>query len=1183
MATSALTELFKKVSPKIKEALIKAGVKPTPTPVKKSTPIIQPPQQSIMYNPPAPKIVPNPAISPNYVPNTTIQAAPIQQSTWEGTPINKRVDVGVNALKAGDISKSINVFKNVLSPELKQLATLSNQAVAREEAEKTAASKYPTMQTPNWPTPTLTPGVTPTKPLLDTKKGAFYQLPKATQQAETKKIIEENNSKANIQNIIQRADAAFVSSLKKVRPDLLPKNAAAEQEQIIKNAPSNIFGKAIHGFAGGATMGLTDMAKERYGLDYEDNLPTIYSENEGLKSLVNTVGGVANFTGNIAGGLMTFGAIAGPMSKAISKIPVVGKVLSAHPVFTSYVVDNAILNASTGMAKKTMGLDYTVDDFFNGMITNAAFMAGGKIISTALGKLPMNIEKTALSRFEKTLKEAEKQKGEKLTSDEVSNVLMNTVIMKNVYGRDLFNAKRAAFLKGKNKGTPGIDYSSPPARTSLETPSVKDFAKYKEMAKDIDFPNTDSMKLIRDKASGEIIGVQNRTGQSKMFNEIPVESYKVVLDALKGAKPIRAEQEAIYHKARSEAAAKLEAIGKTVPGEAGYYAQLGSLKGEMGKVTFESVRSKLPQPVIDDLFASIEKSKLLTFEKVTAKNGLAKLIGAEGGRPPTIGELELLNTVFPPEFVKGVLANRPLMTKLWEGTKDVLNLPRAMMATADLSAPFRQGALMATRPKQFMSAFVNMFKYAFSEKAYKNLDEQIKLRPTYKAIREAGIAITTGPIGLSEESFLSKLAEKIPIFGRLAKGSNRAYSGFLTKLRVDVFDDLYGKATKLGLTENNPKLVKDLGKFINTATGRGEIGKMGEQAAPILNALFFSPRLMASRIQTLNPAYYANLDPFVRKEALKTLFSFVAATTTGLGLVKAAGGEVGVDPRSADFGKIKIGNSRFDILGGFQQYIVLGSRLSLAAAKAVGAYKGAEMVSSTTGKEFTLGEGYKPTTAWDIAMRFLESKEAPVTSLVVGMMKGKTAIGEDFDTDTEVAKRFIPMVFQDAYTLYKEYGPEGLGLAIPGLFGAGSQTYSDPIPMESKTAKGNPTIKYKSKPGMVEDMMSFATGTTVVPTPVKAIYDNVQKLKTEGNIDEAEKIVNDLSEKNYELYKKFKQKDAKIAKDEMTSKVLPIYKENLKLKESGDLDKAQANVDALTDEEHKIYLDLRDTDLRNLQ
>jgi len=186
---------------------------------------------------------------------------------------------------------------------------------------------------------------------------------------------------------------------------------------------------------------------------------------------------------------------------------------------------------------------------------------------------------------------------------------------------------------------------------------------------------------------------------------IPQDPVQKIMRALKEAKPLRGQQEAIYRQQRAIRAARAASMGERVAGEKGYFAQLGQLKGEMPKVQFESLRNSLTQTDIDSLFNKVETSALPVFDKITAKTALAKLMGAEGGTVPTRGELKLLGEIFPPEFIQSVLDKRPLMQKLWSGAEQVLNLPQSMMSTLDLSAPLRQGALLVGRPKQWIPAF----------------------------------------------------------------------------------------------------------------------------------------------------------------------------------------------------------------------------------------------------------------------------------------------------------------------------------------------------------------------------------------------------------------------------------------------------------------------------------------------
>ena len=211
------------------------------------------------------------------------------------------------------------------------------------------------------------------------------------------------------------------------------------------------------------------------------------------------------------------------------------------------------------------------------------------------------------------------------------------------------------------------------------------------------------------------------------------------------------------------------------------------------------------------------------------------------------------------------LNKRPFIQKLFGALGQIINTPRAIMASVDLSAPLRQGIFLIGRPKQFLQSFGSMFKYAFSEKAYVGLEQSIKSRPTYELMRRAKLAFTDLGSALTsrEEVIMANLPERIPFLGKVFRGSNRAYTGFLNKLRADVFDDIVRKAQITGkkLTETE---LEGLGKFINAATGRGDIGQL-QKASAFLNATFFSPRLMASRINLLNPYFYATLPPVVRK------------------------------------------------------------------------------------------------------------------------------------------------------------------------------------------------------------------------------------------------------------------------------------------------------------------------------
>jgi hypothetical protein len=517
---------------------------------------------------------------------------------------------------------------------------------------------------------------------------------------------------------------------------------------------------------------------------------------------------------------------------------------------------------------------------------------------------------------------------------------------------------------------------------------------------------------------------------------VPVAVQKLK-EALQEARPIRSAQERAYATERGKRLEKVQEKQKYTSGEAGFYAELGELQGALPKVDFESIRDKFDQRDIDELFDLVKNDPTLTlFDQINARKGLLRLLGAEGGAVPANHQLKILARVFPKDVIDALMKNRPFAEKFWDNVIDVAGVPRTVMSSYDLSAPLRQGAPLMHR-KEYWKSFVQMFRLFGNEKAFKELEAEIRSRPTYKLMQKAGLAITdTGRFADDrEEAFISKTASRLPGI----KHSNNAYTGFLIKLRADVFDSLVKQAADLGISfESNPKALRDIARYINNASGRGDLGKLN-QAAPVAAALFFSPRLMASRLNLLNPAWYVTLDPFARKQAIKSMMTYAGLASTVLGLAAFAGADVETDPRSADFAKIKIGNTRYDILAGFQQYIRLGAQLTTGEKK------------TSSGEIQTLGERYGSDTRLDVLGKFLTNKFSPVASFFTDMLRGKNAIGEDFEATTALRDRFIPMFAQDLMEAMEEHGIVVGGImGFPGMFGVSVQTYEPPAPKEKK-------------------------------------------------------------------------------------------------------------------------------------
>jgi hypothetical protein len=435
---------------------------------------------------------------------------------------------------------------------------------------------------------------------------------------------------------------------------------------------------------------------------------------------------------------------------------------------------------------------------------------------------------------------------------------------------------------------------------------------------------------------------------------------------------------------------------------------------------------------------------------------------------------------------------------------EAFNLSRGVLASNDLSAPLRQG-LPLIHKKAFWKALGPLWQSWMTEEGFVASQNSIAQRALFKRTidpltgkekpsfaDDAGLKLTDlTDLSNREERIMSTWAESGGMFehnkfmrehggaqlaeayrgtlGAMVRKSNRAYVSFLNNLRADVFESLIKDGNVLADVKKNLPLTREIAGFVNTATGRGSLGKL-EQHAVLLNTGLFAPRLIASRLKMLNPGYYIMASPLVRKEALKSLFAVAGFGSTILQLAKMAGAEVSNDPNSSDFGKAVIGNTRLDPWAGFQQYVVAANRLirpgfarvpgmeggtstgiaplDLATGFAGGG--GQSVTSSTSGKQYDLWKSkkgpYDPTHL-SILGRFLGFKANPVVGFGIALALGARELsGKPMNftsmnpMENSIMQRFIPIIVQDVYQLAQE-DPRLLPLAVPAGLGMGVQTY----------------------------------------------------------------------------------------------------------------------------------------------
>ncbi len=529
------------------------------------------------------------------------------------------------------------------------------------------------------------------------------------------------------------------------------------------------------------------------------------------------------------------------------------------------------------------------------------------------------------------------------------------------------------------------------------------------------------------------------------------------------------QQNVGYSAARGAVSKKLAAIQANPNLSASEKIAAGrvAMHGELPKVVVNGEAREMSQDSLEHLLTTaFNHPQLREFEKHRVADSLTKLI--KEGRPLQPNELKLMNKVWPDATVQSLKSS----WKDWHVWKDhalsVLNIPRAMQSTLDASFGLRQGLVSAFYdPKNWWKNYSHSFSYlnkytGSGEEGYQALMKDVHADPNFERFQVGGLAVTDleREVGLREEPFQSNLAEKMTIKGHgpgnAIRGSGRAFTGAAVGTRRAVANNLLELAHSKGYNIDDEKTLKDIMSFVNAITGYGNLpGKVLKESAPLLNALFFSPHLLGSRIQMLGQPFNMALlrrNPLLYRQYLKAN----AKTFGTLGLILASvrkfvpGAKVNMNPRSSDFGKIKVGDHRIDLGGGFNQIF-----------HQIGMQVTGEKISTTTGELTSLTSGqYGKSTRQDEFMNFLIGKEAPSPGILTDFMSNKNPnhFGQPFNWADEAKSKLVPLSFQDASGAFSDPGHMNKWLA--GLLayagsgsGVGIQTYG---PAKPKHKGGSP-------------------------------------------------------------------------------------------------------------------------------
>ena len=486
-----------------------------------------------------------------------------------------------------------------------------------------------------------------------------------------------------------------------------------------------------------------------------------------------------------------------------------------------------------------------------------------------------------------------------------------------------------------------------------------------------------------------------------------------------------------------EAKAKVLEEGATA--DEAQRAAKAELIGEYPEAVFPRFDSDEMSPMdYENVRRAIIDSKLRTFEQIRANDALNKL---QDGVVPTPSELEVLGSIIGrSQVAKIIAAASKKKGKLSGILLELTNFPTTTLASFDVSMVGRQGiTTLPSYPKEWVKAVTTSYKAAlstkYSDQAMNDMDtdEWAETRRRAKVFRSD----LDGPLSVTEQQFYSTWAKKIPILRIFTKASERAAVVGMNRLRTSIFNKV---AEGWAGTQRTDANFKELAEVVNASTGRGNVKRGGnlDKILPYLNAAFFSPRYVLSRFELVGKTGKSLVDIATGKQTpagkilAHEMVAFVGAGLIAMVLAEILGADVEKDPRSSDFGKIKIGRTRIDVWGGFQQIARSTAQIITGKSKAV-----------SSGELFTK-------TRLETFGRFIQSKLSPAAGLGIELLSGKDFLGEPlptFETKGELfeysMQKLAPLVLQDTADAIRFSDNKAVAAAtFPLAFhGIGVQTY----------------------------------------------------------------------------------------------------------------------------------------------
>lgn len=418
---------------------------------------------------------------------------------------------------------------------------------------------------------------------------------------------------------------------------------------------------------------------------------------------------------------------------------------------------------------------------------------------------------------------------------------------------------------------------------------------------------------------------------------------------------------------------------------------------------------------------------------------------------------------------------------------------KSMLSSFDDSYFGRQGIKTLLDPrtshiwvKDFLKSFKDIYHQLGGTDAMALLEIDKYSRKNFLNGKYEALGKNSGLGVITEEAFPSSLPEIIPLFNRVYKASQSAYNGGALRMRMDLADRLIARAEKQGINVLDKRQGEAIGNIIGSMTGRGSLGRAEGIAQPA-NAVFFSIKFLKSNFDTLTAHQFdSTATAFTKSEARKNLLAMIGTIAGVMTISETLNpGSTELDPRSTNFGKIKVFGRWVDITGGMGSLVTLASRITPSIHNNEWGF----WTKTESGYRKLNQPGYGQETALDTAENYLEGKFSPGLGLVRDLWKGQNYSGQSLDLNNPK---------QTAINIVK-------GTTIPISF----QTY---LQMQKDPQSSNKSVSF------LLELLGFSGSQNTYPTNWDTSSSNVLKQFRQQVGDKKFKEANDKFNQDYEAW-----------------------------------------------------------------